>query len=407
MDIETREIAIRDLRPNCGEVEGLPRNPRKISKKNLEKLKKSVQDAHEMLRLRELIVFPHDGGYVLIAGNQRLEAAKAVGMTSLPCKVLPEDTDPAKLREYAIKDNLPFGEDDWEVIASDWDTAELEDWGMSVPEKWKNEAKAKEDGFDPDSVKETVCKKGDIWQLGEHRLMCGDSTDAGNVALLMDGQRADIAFTSPPYNAATTPTEIKMGKKTKYNGNSDNKSENEYTDFLSAYLQNSINSSAYSFMNVQSLSNNKKSLIDIMYRFRDVYADTIIWDKQRSQPAMANNVLNSEFEYVHIFGGNSTRAIGTIPFRGTLSNMLHISAQSKNEFADTHNATFSVEFASFFITNFAKSSVLDLFGGTGTTLIAAEQLGRKCYMMELDPHYCDVIIARWEKLTGKKATRIS
>ena len=137
MDIDIREIEIRDLRPNNGEVEGLPRNPRKISKKNLEKLKKSVQDAPEMLRLRELIVVPHGDNYVVIAGNQRLEAAKAVGMETLPCKVLPEDTDPAKLREYAIKDNLPFGEDDWEVIASDWDTDELEEWGMSVPEEWE------------------------------------------------------------------------------------------------------------------------------------------------------------------------------------------------------------------------------------------------------------------------------
>lgn len=134
MDIEIREIAIRDLRPNSGEVEGLPRNPRKISKEQLARLKKSLMDAPEMLRLRELIVVPHGGGYVVIAGNQRLEAAKAVGMTALPCKVLPADTDPAKLREYAIKDNLPFGEDDWEVIASDWNTDELEDWGMSVKE---------------------------------------------------------------------------------------------------------------------------------------------------------------------------------------------------------------------------------------------------------------------------------
>ena len=133
MEIDIREIEIRSLRPNCGEVEGLPRNPRKISNKNLEKLKKSVQDAPEMLRLRELIVVPHNGKFVVIAGNQRLEAANAIGMESLPCKVLPEDTDPAKLREYAIKDNLPFGEDDWEVIASDWDTAELEEWGMDVP----------------------------------------------------------------------------------------------------------------------------------------------------------------------------------------------------------------------------------------------------------------------------------
>lgn len=134
MDIDIREIEIRYLRPNSGEVDGLPRNPRKISKEQLARLKKSLMDAPEMLRLRELIVVPHGDGYVVIAGNQRLEAAKAVGMTALPCKVLPADTDPAKLREYAIKDNMPFGEDDWEVIASDWDKTELEDWGMSVKE---------------------------------------------------------------------------------------------------------------------------------------------------------------------------------------------------------------------------------------------------------------------------------
>lgn len=134
---EIKEIPIRDLRTNNGEVEGLPRNPRKISNKQLDKLKKSLKDAPEMLRLRELIVVPHGVQFVVIAGNQRLEAAKAVGMETLPCKVLPADTAPAKLREYAIKDNLPFGEDDWEVIASDWDTAELEEWGIDVPSEWE------------------------------------------------------------------------------------------------------------------------------------------------------------------------------------------------------------------------------------------------------------------------------
>lgn len=132
--MEVKEIEIRILRPNNGEIDGLPRNPRKISKKQLEKLKKSLADAPEMLRLRELICVEHPDGPVVIAGNQRLEAAKDLGWETLPCKVLPADTDPAKLREYAIKDNLPFGEDDWEVIASDWDTAELEEWGMSVPD---------------------------------------------------------------------------------------------------------------------------------------------------------------------------------------------------------------------------------------------------------------------------------
>lgn len=204
--METKEIELRLLRTNSGQIEGLPKNPRKISKKNLEKLKKSVQDAPEMLQLRELIVVENGDEFVVIAGNQRLEAAKAIGMKSVPCKVLPADTDHAKLREYAIKDNLPFGEDDWEVIASNWDTTELEEWGMNVPSEWKDNTKAEDDDFDQSAEVKAVCQKGDIWQLGNHRLMCGDSTDDGSVALLMDGERADIAFTSPPYNAATTPT---------------------------------------------------------------------------------------------------------------------------------------------------------------------------------------------------------
>lgn len=137
MDIDIREIEIRDLRPNSGEVEGLPRNPRKISKEQLARLKKSLMDAPEMLRLRELIVIPHNGEFIVIAGNQRLEAAKAVGMTALPCKVLPSDTDPAKLREYAIKDNLPFGEDDWEVLTTEWNPLELSEWGLECKAEQK------------------------------------------------------------------------------------------------------------------------------------------------------------------------------------------------------------------------------------------------------------------------------
>ena len=117
--METKEIKIRDLRRNDGQLEGLPRNPRKISKKQLEKLKKSLTDAPEMLRLRELICVEHPDGPVVIAGNQRLEAAKALGWETLPCKVLPADTDPAKLREYAIKDNLPFGGSGTTLIAAE------------------------------------------------------------------------------------------------------------------------------------------------------------------------------------------------------------------------------------------------------------------------------------------------
>lgn len=402
-----QNIKISQLETNNGQIEGLPKNPRFIKDNRFKALVKSIEDAPEMLDYRTLLVFPHDKKYIIIAGNMRFRACKEIGYKELPCYVLPEETPAEKLREYAIKDNIGFGSDDWDILMNEWDTQELKDWGMEMPDDWQGEEETEiEEDEIPEEV-ETRCKLGDVWKLGEHRLMCGDSTKSEDVEKLMNGEKADIAFTSPPYNAATTPTELKMNKMSKYNGKDDNKTEAEYTYFLSKYLKNTLQFSQYSFMNIQSLSNNKKSLIECLYDFRDEFCDTIIWDKQRSQPAMANNVLNSEFEYIHIFGGNSTRAIGTIPFRGTLSNILHVSAQAKNEYADTHNATFSVEFASFFVKNFAEKSVLDLFGGTGTTLIAAEQLNRKCFMMELDEHYCDVIIARWEKLTGKKAEKIN
>ena len=124
---------------------------------------------------------------------------------------------------------------------------------------------------------------------------------------------------------------------------------------------------------------------------------------------MARRVMNSQFEFIFIFSKeNPSRAVGTRDFRGDVSNVNNMNAQYKNEYSAVHAATFSVEFASYYITTFSNKgeSILDLFGGTGTTMIAAEQLGRKCYMMELDPHYCDVIIARWEKLTGQTATKL-
>lgn len=194
--------------------------------------------------------------------------------------------------------------------------------------------------------------------------------------------------------------------RSKYNDNDDNMSDDEYTEFLNKYINNACECAQYNFVNVQWLANNKQSLIDIMNSNRNILGDIIIWDKARSQPQLAENVLNSEFEFVFCFHEKGNRRIGTIPFHGTKKNIIHISS-GHNEFSDIHNAVFPIELSAHFIDNFAKESVLDLFGGTGTTMIAAEQLGRKAYLMEIDPKYCDVIIARWEKFTGKQATKIN
>ena len=376
--------------------------------KNPRKNEKSVKFVKESIRqfgFKVPIII--DSKREIVCGHTRLLAAKSLGLSEVPC-IIADDLTYEQIKAFRLADNKVGEFSDWDFDLLNNELSEIAeidmgDFGFDLSEN-EEETKVVKDEV-PDEV-EPVCKKAEIWQLGEHRLLCGDSTSSDDVSKLMNGEIADIAFTSPPYNAGQTPTEVKMGKRTKYNGNEDEKDEDNYTEFLCKYLENTLNNSKYSFMNIQSLSNNKKSIIDLMYKFRNQFCDTIIWDKTGSQPAMANNVLNSEFEYIHIFGGNASRAIGTIPFRGTISNILHLAAQRKNEFSKIHNATFSVDFAAYFVKNFAKESVLDLFGGTGTTLIACEQLGRKCFMMELEPHYCDVIIARWEKLTGKKAEKI-
>jgi DNA modification methylase len=257
---------------------------------------------------------------------------------------------------------------------------------------------AEEDDFEfEEGGIETDIVIGDLFEIGAHRLLCGDSTDSDAVAKLMNGSKADISFTSPPYNAGTTPTEIKMGKTSKYANDSDDKSEDEYLKLLTDFTNNTLLFSEYSFVNIQSLSGNKTALIDFLYNMKSVYADTLIWNKQNSQPAMAENVLNSQFEYVHVFSNKANRAIGTKKFRGTLSNVIEISKQTQNKVKE-HNATFPIDLAAHFILNFCEKSVLDLFLGSGTTMVAAHQLNRKCYGMELEPKYCQVIIDRMKKL---------
>jgi hypothetical protein len=129
-------LPVSVLETNKGQVEGLPKNPRFIRDARYEKLKKSIADAPEMLHLRELLVFPLGDKYVIVGGNMRYRACCDLGYTEVPCKVLPEDTPVEKLREYAVKDNNGFGQDDWDALANEWDEEELRNWGMEFPTEW-------------------------------------------------------------------------------------------------------------------------------------------------------------------------------------------------------------------------------------------------------------------------------
>lgn len=146
--MEIKTIKIKDLATNDGQIDGLPKNPRQIRDHRYEKLKKSIEDAPEMLQLRELLVYPHGGKFVIIGGNMRYRACKEIGYKELPCKVLDTETPVEKLRQYAIKDNENFGEYDWDVVANEWDTAELEDWGVELPTDWGAEINAEDEPQD-------------------------------------------------------------------------------------------------------------------------------------------------------------------------------------------------------------------------------------------------------------------
>lgn len=131
--MESQNIQISALELNNGQIEGLPKNPRFIRDNQFEKLKKSIEDFPEMLQCRELIVYPLNGKFVVVAGNMRLRAGQELGFTEFPCKVLPKETTVERLKEITIKDNNSFGEWDYDQLANEWDSNELEEWGVDLP----------------------------------------------------------------------------------------------------------------------------------------------------------------------------------------------------------------------------------------------------------------------------------
>lgn len=350
-----------------------------------------------------------DKNNIVIIWHWRLEWAKKLWLKTVPC-VKAETLSEEQVKKLRILDNkLNESPRDIENLQYDlstiknfniWDIEITIDdlfWDMFPEEEPETEVKDVESKIWKTAK---VVKKWDIFELWNHRLMCWDSTNENDVAQLMWDERADISFTSPPYNVWKNAklNAWMRWDDSKYENDSDDKDSEEYRQFLETFTKLSLEHSEYSFVNIQSLAWNKISLIDYLYDMKDQYADTIIRDKWRSAPAMWENVLNSSFEYIHVFSHKWNRAIWTIPFRWTLQNIFHVSWQMKNEYSKIHSATFSIEFAEHFIKNFAKDSVLDLFWWTWTSMIVAEQLWKKSFLMELDPLYCEVIIKRFHWL---------
>ena len=375
------------------------RNYRKHSDRNKALIKKSLV---ELGAGRSVVI---DADDTLVAGNGVYEQAKKLKM---PVRVVETDgtelvvvkrtdihTEDEKRRKLALADNAASDLSEWDVpmIQTDWAKEALADWGLDPAElglQEPEEAKdVQEDDFDDEKDKvETVCKKGDIWLLGQHRLMCGSSIDPNEVVALLDGNEAPLTFTDPPYRLATVG-----GGVLKTANSMKQIRENGVDEFEPLKLQ------LYSKTNIYS--HNKPLIKDyiLLAEREDKPYDLAIYKKQ-GLPNYAGHMM-TDIEYIAIIGDQG-------PKKGydfdTYSKLFVGNKDKENDLSYSKPIALCAKFIKLYSDN--GDIVLDLFGGSGSTLIACEQLNRKCYMMELDPHYCDVIIARWEKLTGQKATRL-
>ena len=384
-------------------VKGNPSNPRIIKNDKFKKLVKSIQEFPEMLKLRPIVV---DEDFMVLGGNMRLKASKDAGLSEVWIDIAEGLTEEQK-KEFIVKDNVGFGEWEWDILANEWDSVQLAEWGLDV---WENEDDKVTEGLIEDDeipeVKESIVKRGDIWQLGEHRVMCGDSTSSDDVEKLMNGEKADMVFTSPPYNANanTGDGDIFNKKKSKkmYEGAfSDNQSSDSYITFTKNVLDICFNfTTGFIFWNV---SYNAKSRFEYIKQLEDKIEnliEMICWKKSSTIPFKGS--MMRDWEPIFLFSTNGEK----LNLKKVTSNYWDVN--NTNSQGENHKACFPVGLPEKAIEMVVESKlILDPFLGSGTTLIAAEKTKRKCYGMELDEKYCDVIINRWEQFTGLKATIIN
>ena len=383
------------------------RNYRLHDDENKRVIKKSLKE----LGAGRSIVIDNEGE--IIAGNGVYEQAKKLGIKTKIVEthgselVVVKRTDLAtgddKRKRLALADNAASDTSEWaeELLREDWTQDVLADFGVVLPETdiQTENKEAQEDDFDEDKDKvETVCKKGDIWALGEHRLMCGDSTKPEDIASLMAGEMADLWLTDPPYNVdyvGKTKDALKI--------NNDKMSPEQFREFLNAAFSAAHNvlvdgGAFYIWFASREYVNFELALRDVGLQVRQ----ELIWNK--------NSLVmgRQDYQWKHepcLYGWKDGAAHRWYSDRSQ-TTVIDWNRTTKSE---EHPTMKPVGLFGYQIKNSSKPGdiVLDTFGGSGTTIIACEQLNRKARSMELDPHYCDVIIARWEKLTGNKATKIN
>ena len=399
----------------------------------------------------------------IIAGNKSQKAAIAAGIKKVriiettgdelvAVKRTDVDIDSAEGRKMAYLDNLTtqvnltWDETELQAVQADVEGFDIADFGFDIEDlpqvtfpmagqgegKTETQTEVKEDDFDPDAHYETKVKAGEVWQLGEHRLMCGDSTDADAVAKLMNGERADLLFTSPPYSdmraynggkdlsvvslAKFIPTYepyaeyqcVNLGLQVK---------DGEIVQYWDAYIASAkdcgyklMSWNVWDKMTPGAICNQTHFITPMRHEWIFVFGKA--WkDINRTWEKKPESIIEGKvYKNVRFNDGtfdNHTTGDHSNPYK-KMESVLSITSEH-GEIRSEHPAVFPVRLPAEYIAAFTNEGgiVIEPFGGSGSTMIACEQLGRKARLMELDPHYCTVIIARWEKLTGQKAVKLT
>jgi len=363
-----------------GTIKNNPNNPRVIKDDKFKKLVQSIKDLPEMAEVRPVVV---NTDMVVLGGNMRLKAMREAGWKDVPIQVVDWDED--KQRQFIIKDNVSGGEWDWEMLANEWDTEELQEWGLDLPDfDNAKELEAEEDDYEMPGQVQTDIVLGDLFEIGPHRLLCGDSTDSDAVAKLMDGQKADMVFTDPPYGVD-------------YEGvNNDHLKAEHLRKFIYDALLNVD-------LFLRGGANYYVWHPDIhAYEFIGAIRD-VGWKQARPSTIqwVKDSLVLSQGDYHSrnepcLYGWKEGKNRQRVEDR-TQDTIWEFNKPKK---ADGHPTMKPIQLCERAIKNSSKAEwlIIDTFLGSGSTMVAAHQLNRKCYGMELDPKYCQVIVDRMLKL---------